>query len=175
MKKSIAGLTLLLVSLSACGDSGGSSGGLSSEDKEAASAISAAIVEAGTDGGSFTADPDEADCIAEGMVRDVGTDQLVEYGLLTEDLDATSSLDSVKMSEGDAEATADVLMECVDVPALLDDMMGAEEIPAEVQACLEEALTEDTIHSMLVLSLSGSEDEIAEEITAPIMECVMAG
>jgi hypothetical protein len=169
VKKTIAGLSVLLLSLTACG------GGLSSDDKTAIEALSQSIRDDSDQTGAFTSDEAEADCIAEGMVTDIGTDKLVEYDILTSDLKANDTLEQTKMSEGDAGAAADVVLDCMDVRAMMMDQMGVAELPAEVLTCLEGALTDDIIKSMMVASFTGTEDASADEVSAAIMSCVTSG
>jgi hypothetical protein len=169
VKKTIAGLSVLLLSLTACG------GGLSSDDKSAIAALSDSIRDDSDQSAAFTSDKAEADCIAEGMVTGIGVDQLVEYEILTEDFKANDTLEQTKMSEGDAGIAADVVLDCMDVRAMMMDQMGVSELPAEVLTCLEGALSDDIIKSMMVASFTGAEDATADEVSAAIMSCVTSG
>lgn len=170
MKKTIAGLSVLLLSLTACGG-----GGLSSDEKSAIEALSTSIRDDSDQTGAFTSDKAEADCIAEGMVTEIGIDNLVEYEILTEDFKANDTLEQTEMSEADAGAAADVVLDCMDVRAMMMDQMGVSELPAEVLTCLEGALSDDIIKSMMVASFTGTEDETANEVSAAIMSCVTTG
>lgn len=158
----IAGLTM---TLTACGGSG--------DDDAAAKAISDSIMEE-QEGGSaevFAMKREEADCIGEGFVGEIGVDQLQEYGFLTEDLKA-EPMTSVTMDTADAEAATGVLFDCADVPALMSQAMASgQQVDAKTQKCLDEVLTEDKLRTMFTLMFSGKQDEASQEVIAPMMEC----
>ena len=119
----------------------------------------------------FAMKRDEADCIGEGFVGEIGVDQLQEYGFLTEDLKA-EPMTSVTMDTADAEAATGVLFDCADVPALMSQAMASgQQVDAKTQKCLDEVLTEDKLRTMFTLMFSGKQDEASQEVIAPMMEC----
>lgn len=161
--------TTLLLSVTAC--SGGGGIGTSGDDQKAADAIAGSIMKgqksAGTD--VFSMKQDEADCIGEGFVDEIGTDQLQEYGFLTEDLKANESLTSVEMSTADAEAAADTLFDCADVQQMMLGSMG--DLDAKTKKCIEDVMTEDALHSLFVKMFSGKQEAAGQELIAPMMKC----
>lgn len=159
-------LAASLLTLTACG--GGN------DDAEAAKAISDSIMKSQEDQSGATAQMfamprEDADCIGEGFVEAVGTEQLQEYGFLTEDLEAADDFTDVEMSEEDAGAAADTLLECADVQEMMSQAMG--EVDAKTRECLEEVLTEDALRSLFTKMFSGQQEEAGQELIAPMMEC----
>ena len=158
-------LAALLLPLTACG--GGD------DDAKAAKAISDSIMESQEDqaGGAqmFTMPREDADCIGEGFVDQIGTEQLQEYGFLNEDLTAAEDFTDVKMSEEDAGSAADTLIECADVEQMMSEAMG--EVDAKTRECFEEVLTEDALRSVFTKMFSGKQDEAGQELIQPMMEC----
>lgn len=170
MTKTLAAAAIsgLLLTLTACGGDGGSS-----DDEAAAQAISDSIMkeQEGGSGDVFTMDREEADCIGDGFVEDIGVDRLQEYGFLTEDLEA-EAMTNVTMETEDAEAATGVLFDCADVTELMSQAMASgEQVDAATQKCLEDVLTEDKLRSMFTLMFSGKQDQASQEVIAPMMKC----
>ncbi len=85
--RTIGATAALALLLGACGGS---------DDDAASKAISDSIMDSGNE--TFEVTQEQADCVGDGMVDGIGTDKLVEYGIITEDNEASDGLDSVKMS-----------------------------------------------------------------------------
>jgi hypothetical protein len=157
----------LLLTLTACGGGG--------DDAEASKAISDSIMKSqeqqqGGTGDIFAMQREEADCIGEGFVDKIGTEQLQEYGFLTEDLKAAEEgLTDVKMSTEDAEAAADTLLGCADVQQMMTKAMG--EVDAKTKECLEGVLTDDALRSLFTKMFSGNQEEAGQELIQPMMKC----
>lgn len=159
-------LGTLLLALTAC--SGGD------DDAKAAQAISDAIMESqegqqGAGAQMFTLPREDADCIGAGFVDEIGTERLQEYGFLTEDLESASNFTDVEMSQEDAASAADTLLACADVQQMMGTAMA--DFDAETRACFEEVLTDEALRSLFTKMFSGRQDEAAQELTAPMMEC----
>lgn len=159
-------LTVLLLTLAACG--GGD------DDAQATKAISDSIMasQENQEGGNaqmFAMPREDADCIGEGFVADIGTEELQEYGFLTEDLTAAEDFTNVEMSQADAESAADTLLECADVQQMMAQAMG--EVDTKTRECFEEVLTEDALRSLFTKMFSGQQEEAGQELIAPMMEC----
>ena len=159
-------LAALLLPLTACG--GGD------DDAKAAKAISDSIMESQQNQASgnaqmFAMPRKDADCIGEGFVDQIGTEQLQEYGFLTEDLKAAEDFTNVEMSKEDATAAADTLLECADVQQMMSEAMG--EVDAKTRECFEEVLTEDALRSLFTKMFSGQQEEAGQELIQPMMEC----
>lgn len=169
MTKTLASAALagLLFTLTACG---------SGDDEKAATAISDSIIEEqkGAEGSNvFKLERKEADCIGEGFVDKIGTDQLQEYGFLTEDLKTAKQLTNVEMSTEDAESASDTLFECADVQKMLTQAMG--DVDAKTKACIEDVLTEDALRTLFTKMFSGKQEEAGRELIEPMMKCSTAG
>ncbi len=156
------GLALLLA-LGACG---------SGDDGKAADAISESLTAENDEVLKVT--DEQADCVGEGFVDEIGTDKLTEYGILTEDLEASDEALDTKMEQADAEAAAGVLVDCTDAAELFSDaMFQGEDIPAEAQACIDEALTDDVVEDFFTATFA-QDEALATEAMTPLQEC-MAG
>ena len=161
-------LTALLLSLTACG------GG---DDEAASKAISDSIMkeQQGGESSVFTMKRDEADCIGEGFVDDIGVDKLKEYDFLDEDLKA-KPMTNVVMKPDDAEAATDVLFDCADVQGLMNKALSSGgQMDEKTKACLDEVLTEDKLKSMFTLMFSGEQEKANQEVIQPLTECAMGG
>jgi predicted ATP-grasp superfamily ATP-dependent carboligase len=159
-------LAALTLTLAGCGNS---------DDDEAAKAISDSIMkEQGKAGGDvFVMKREEADCIGEGFVDNIGTEQLQDYGFLTEDLETADKMSEVKMSTEDAEAASGTLFDCADVQAMMSKAMG--DVPAEAKECLDKVMTEDALRDMFTLMFSGKQEAASQKMVKPMMECAASG
>ena len=151
MAKFAALLCAAALSLTACGN----------EDDDTAKAnISAELQKPSSLGPS--ASEEEADCLAGGMVDEVGAEQLQEYGFLTEDLKVNQEATKFNMDEGDAEAFAGVYLECIDVEqATLEqaaESKGAE-LTAKEQTCIQDEVDEETVEQGLVAFFQDEQDK----------------
>jgi len=156
---------VLVLALGACGTGG-------DDDGKAADAISSSLT-ADSDQALQVTD-EQADCVGEGFVDDIGTDKLTDYGILTEDLEASDKALDTKMDKADAEAAAAVLVGCTDAQKLFSDAISqGQEIPAEAQACLDEALTDEVVTDFFAATFA-QDTALAAEAMTPLQEC-MAG
>ena len=143
MKKTLAALVtaVLALSLSSCG---------SNDDAKASEAISDQVM-ASQKSSSGTSQllklkQKEADCIGDGMVDKIGTDQLQEYKILTEDLKSNKDVTGVTMSKDDAKAATDVLFDCTDVPAMMQKALdSAGQVPDEMKECVNKQINEENL------------------------------
>ena len=148
-------------SLSACG-----------QDEEAASkAISDSIMESNDE--TFQVTREEADCVGDGMVEEIGVDKLTEYKIITEDLEPNDGIDKVEMSQGDAESAADVMTRCADIKGLFTSAMG--EMPEEARQCVEENLDDQVLHDFLTAVFMNDQDAGNDQLLGALQECVNPG
>lgn len=160
----VGGMALAML-LSACG-------GGSDEDAKAADAISASMMAEADE--EFPVEQAQADCVGDGLVDKVGVDKLKEYGLLNEDLTVNESVGQVTMEQTQADQAAGVLVGCVDAMKVFTEELGGDEsLSAEQQACLSEAITEESLTSMFSLIFQGKDDEATEGMMKPVMDCMM--
>ena len=158
--RTIAVTALLAVSLTACGQ----------DDQEASDAISASIMESNDE--TFKVTQEEADCVGDGMVEQIGVDKLTDYGIITEDLKANDGIEDVKMSEGDASSAADVMAGCADIKELFTSAMG--ELPQEAQQCVEENLDDEVLHNFLTAVFMNDQEKGNQELMGALSECLGA-
>ena len=168
MKRTV--LSALLASvlvLSGCG---------SSEDDDAKTAISDYFSQQQANQQGAAMKEKEADCLAEGMVDDIGVDQLKEYKILNDDGSFNKKVQSFEMSQDDAEVMADSFLSCTDTVEQMKTQVESApnaESP-EAQKCFEETLTEENVRSMMVASFSGDQEK-AGEFQNELMQCAAAG
>ena len=147
------------------------------DDAEASKALSASIMKSQKSGGDqasslLSLDQKEADCIADGLVDKIGTDQLQEYKLLTADNKASKDVTAVKMSKGDAKSATDVLFDCTDVPGMMNKAMTSSgQVPKEMQACVTKALNEDALRGMFTEVFAGNQEAAQQKLVEPMMKC----
>ena len=159
--RTIGAATVLALSLAACGN----------DDAAASEAISKSIMESNDE--SFKVTQDEADCVGDGMVEEIGVEKLTEYGIITEDLESSGGINNVEMSEGDAESAADVMSECADIKQIFTNAMG--ELPEEAKACVDENLDDEVIHEFLVAIFMNDQEAGQQGVMTALQECMSAG
>ena len=160
--RTIGAIAVLVLTLGACG------GG---DDEKASKSLSASIMDSNDE--TFEVTQEQADCVGDGFVEEIGTDKLVEYEVLKDDLSANEGIENVEMSEDDAGSAADVMLDCVDIKEVFTSSMG--ELPAEAKACFEENLTDDLMRGFLVALFQGDEDGGTQELMTALTECMSAG
>jgi hypothetical protein len=159
--RTIGAVAALALSLTACG----------ADDEAASKAIADSIMDSNDE--TFKVTQEQADCVGDGMVEDIGTDKLVEYGLITEDNKAADGIDSVKMSEGDAQSAADVMQDCADIKSIFTDAMGSS-VPEEAATCIDEKLTDDVLNEFLVAVFMDDQEAGTQGLMTALQECMTA-
>ena len=149
----------LALTLTACG---------TSDDETASKAISDSLMESNDE--AFEVTRKQADCVGDGMVEEIGTEQLTEYGIITEDLESSGGIENVEMSQEDAEAAADVMGECADIRELFTDAMG--QLPQEAQDCVEENLTDEVLDEFLVAVFMNDQEKGTQGMMTALQECL---
>lgn len=168
----LAALALLL------GGCGGGSNDEQTQDEAASQAISDSIMkeQKSNDSASqfFTMKQKDADCIGEGLVDQIGTDQLQTYGLLTKDNKAKDTVTDVKMSPADAKSATDVLFDCTDVATMMQKAMAQSgDIPDQMKVCINKVLTEDTLRGMFTKIFSGQQEQAQKALVQPLTKCAL--
>jgi hypothetical protein len=163
-------LAALAVFATACGGSGDDE-----ESAAAAKSISDSLVSAegqGEAGQFFDLSREDADCIGDGMVEEIGLDQLREYGLVTDDNETKGSVTDVTMSAADAKATTNVLFECTEVESMVKKAMAESgQIPEQFQDCVDEVLDEKALRNMFTKIFNGKQDEAQQALVQPMLAC----
>lgn len=155
----LAACALLLLPVAGCGGNG--------DDEKAARELSKSLR---ADDNDLPVSKKQADCIADDMVENVGTEDLQKYGILDKDLKAKDEVGEVKMSKDDAEGAADAMMNCVDAQKLVVDAVGTS-LGEEAGKCLEDSLEDDAIREFFVGLFSGDQDEASKKLVEPMMKC----
>ncbi|MEO5709354.1 MAG: hypothetical protein ABIQ59_06000 [Nocardioidaceae bacterium] len=171
MKKTLAaaGAVVLALGLSSCGGGG--------DDAAASKSLSDSIMKsqnAGSGAASSLLDlkQKEADCIGQGMVDKIGTDQLIQYKILTKDNKASKDVTAAKMSKGDAATATDVLFGCTDVPGMMNKAMTSSgQVPKEMRACVTKALNDSALRGMFTEVFAGNQDAAKQKLIQPMMKC----
>ena len=160
-------LTVLAFTLSACGGNG---------DAEASKAISDSIMTSQKSQGSssqfFEMKREDADCIGDGLVGEIGTEQLQDYGLLTEENKTDKGVGDVKMSKSDSESATGVLFGCTDVEGMMQTAITKSgSVPAQMKDCVNKTLTEENLRPMFSKIFQGKQEEAQKDLTTPMMKC----
>lgn len=117
---------------------------------------------------------EDAACLSDGIVDEVGTDKLKEYGLLNDDLEVESEVSEVTMEAGDADAMAEVFVGCVEAEKMLEDqfatMTGS--LTPEQQECMKEVLDEDKVKEIMSATFQGDMSDMQSSLQEDFMTCV---
>jgi len=174
MKKHALGLALVacLFPLTACGGDGGSGSSgdsskgssqtdeLSGNEQKASDAIAADLKKSSS--GGFEVTGDEASCVGDGMVSDLGIDKLQKYKFVDKSYKSTGQSGQTPMSQADAETTVKVFEGCTDLEKMFQDALAEQQMPKKAKDCLAEEMSGELIHDVLVASFSGAEAPPAE-------------
>ena len=156
----LAAALALLLALTACG---------ASDDEKAADAVAQSLMQDRDE--AFRVSREQADCVGAGFVDRIGVEKLQEYGVITDDLSASDTV-NVKMPKADAEAAAAVLVDCTDAAQLFrDEVFSGQDVPDEAQECLDGALTDDVVEAFFAATFS-QDQAAAAEAMAPLQECM---
>lgn len=166
MKKTAAVLTAAMLVLSACGNG---------DDDQARENIKAAVLD--EEGSQLTAGTrateEQADCIADGMVDDVGVETLQEYELLTEELEINDEAAPTDMAAEDADALAGVFVDCIDIEQMFAGQFDTGELTDEQQSCITDAIDEDAMKDGLAATFQGETDEGFDAMRDEMTACVV--
>ena len=174
--------SLLLAVLTGCGGDGSegadSSSTLSADEQKAADNLSAQIIRSGSMSQPVSENSvteEQADCIAEGAVAEVGLAELQEYGIVTDDLLVNKSIQGVEMDAEDADALAGVFIECIDAEALFEGRFlaglpkrGSEQ---DRRACVQEAVVVDAVQEVLAASFRGAPADAYADMQQAVSSC----
>jgi hypothetical protein len=167
--KTVAVLCAALLALTACG------GG---DDETARENIKASLLDRGEDLAGTEITDEQAGCVSDGMVDEVGVEKLQDYKLLDEDLKIQEDAEAEDMERGDAEALAKVFVDCVDMEAMFEEQFASgagAQLTDEQQSCITDAIDGDVIEKALADTFQGKEADPAAELQGDIMACVTGG
>ena len=170
--------------LAGCGGDGTTSTpSRTTDEQKAADNLAAQIIRSGsmseTSSSESAVTDEQATCIAEGAVDDVGLAELQGYGILTEDLRVDKSIQGVEMRAEHADALAGVFVECIDAEALFEERFVAG-LPeggsvAQRRACVDEAVGEGDVLEILSASFQGLRPAAYTRLQRAVSACAGDG
>jgi hypothetical protein len=167
MLKTGAVLCTLLLALTACG------GG---DESAAKDSIKASLLDNPDLAGGTEMTDEEAGCVSDGMVDDLGVEKLQDYKLLDDNAEIIEDAQPDDFSAEDADALADTIVGCVDVEELLSERMGAtmEQMTDEQASCITDAFDEDTIKDIISAGFQGEDatSALPGDLQEQVMGCV---
>jgi len=171
---------LLVAGLAGCGDDedDAPASSLTQDEQKAADNLAAQIIRSGTmsqqDTSEGSVTEQQATCVAEGAVTEIGLAELQEYGIVTEDLRVNKSIQGVEMNGADADALASVFVDCVDAEALFEERFLAM-MPGgrseELRTCVQDAVDESAVQDVLAASFKGRDTGAYAEMQKDVRSC----
>jgi len=121
------------------------------------------------DGEDFTRD--QVTCLAQGWVKAVGVEAFQSAGVSPDDISSNNQdFNDLHLSKAQANDMVDVYDGCgIDVQQLMLKSFASDSATPKQQACLEKALTEDAIRTLLVdsiLNQSNSDSPLMKTLSA---------
>jgi hypothetical protein len=174
MMKKIALVAAMALVVAACGGGSdtGSSGGLSSDEKAAAQEFAIGFREGfddGSDGISVT--EDQSLCVGEKYVGAFGVSRLEDIGNGADDPNFTVPVD-------EAREMASLFLDCVPMRDIVVESLSAgdSEMTESQIACFSDALTDEVLEDMLVVTFAGEEaaPDAQSALVAAMFSCFNA-
>ncbi|MGI9600614.1 MAG: hypothetical protein ACR2QE_01925 [Acidimicrobiales bacterium] len=116
---------------------------------------------------SNTFSEEQAACVANRSVDEVGEDTFAGYGITAETVEQ-DTLNDIEFAEDDADTLADVFVECGDMMAVM--LEGFDASDAE-EACLLGAISEDDLKEFMSLNFQGRDDETLAVFSGAFTQC----
>ncbi len=164
MPKTLALLCALLLTLTACG----------SDESEAKDSIKASLLDNPKVTGTELTD-EEAGCVSDGMVDEIGVDKLQEAKLLDDENKVVED-PNLDLGATEADSLAEVIVGCVDVEELLTEQLGPmmENMTDEQTACITEAFDEDVFTEVISASFQGKDasSAIPGDVQQQVTGCI---
>ena len=166
MTKIVAVLCAALLTLTACG---------SSDDDTAKENIKAGIKKEGSSVAAGTkVTDDQAQCVADGLVDDVGVEKLQKYKLLDDNLEYNSEANPTDMSSDDAQAFAKTVVGCVDFKKIFEEQLATSgtELSDDQKQCISDSIDEDTLANVLAEGFQGKDSAMPSDMQNKLMKCM---
>ena len=115
--------------------------------------------------------PTQAACMGVDIVEKIGVDELVEAGLLTEDLEVPKG-DTAPLTPEMADTAAQVTVDCIGVDLFAD--MVLEEVgdaPAKIKRCVRDTVDQELMREVFATIFAGDEDEAEEMFVSALEGC----
>jgi hypothetical protein len=175
-----------LLGLAACGDDDGGEGGGSSDDlttEEQAFADAWAKVLSDTDDDGFVFAEDDAQCMGEAIMAEIGTAPFDDAGLEPADVGGEDDgdddspgelLGTGTISDDQATAILDVWDGCTDLNAAFVELLAAgADLDDEAQSCIEDRLDDDDlVRAGFMASLTSEDSEPPPEVATALVTVV---
>ncbi len=147
--------------------------GCGNDDEKAKESIQAKMLEENEIAGTKVTE-DDATCLSDGIVDEIGTDQLKEYGLLNDDLEVEDSVGDVKMEKEDADSMASVFVDCMDAEKIIEDQFSSmsSSLSDEQQKCVEDVLDEEKVKEIMSLAFQGDTSGMGSLMQEDMMNCI---
>ena len=170
MKKTVAVLCAALFSLTAsCGND---------DEDQAKDNIKTALLEEDA-GLAASADitEEQAECVSNGMVDELGVEKLQDYGLLNNDLEVQEDPQAADMDRGDAESMARVFVGCVDVEKIFQEQFAENGagLSKKQQDCIRKAVDVEVIEKVLADTFQGEDADPTAQLQDELMACIAGG
>jgi hypothetical protein len=166
MTKLVAILCAALLTLTACG---------SSDDDTAKENIKASIKKQGSSlaGGTKVTD-DQAQCVADGLVDDLGVDKLQKYKLLDDNLEVNNDANPTDMTSDDAQTLAKTVVGCVDFKKIFEEQLAGSgtQLTDDQKNCVSDAIDEDTLTDVLAQGFQGKDPQMPSDMQGDLMKCM---
>ncbi len=166
-KMTVTVLATLSLLLTGCG---------SDDGKQAKENIKASILDEQEIAGTEVTE-DDATCLSDGIVDEIGTEKLQEYKLLNEDLEVEEEVGDVTMDKTDADAMAGVFVDCVDAEKMLEDQFSSmtSSLSKEQQECMKDVLDEEKVKEIMSATFQGDTAGMQSSLQEDFMTCIQPG
>ena len=112
----------------------------------------------------------EEECLTAGLSEAIGPERMAELDASAGAADDMSEVFS-QMTEVEVDALVEVIGTCIDVEAMLTAEMTGDELSPEAVACLAGSFAEeDTLHSLIRVSMTGEDPTTNPEFTALMVQ-----
>jgi hypothetical protein len=116
---------------------------------------------------------DQAGCIADEFVDNLGVDKLRRYGILDQNLVMQPEADPKSLAPADADAVAQSVTDCIDLGAFIVSQMGSlVHLTADQLQCMAGAVDENVFREQLSLVLQGKDGDLTTGMRADLVKCI---
>ena len=124
----------------------------------------------GVGAGDSDVGSEEEECLVSGLSQAIGPERMAELDASAGAADDMSEVFS-QMTEAEVDALVEVIGTCIDVEAMLTAEMTGDELSPEAVACLAASFAEeDTLHSLIRVSMTGEDPTTNPEFTALMVQ-----
>lgn len=173
-------LALVLLGAAACGDDDdGGGGGLSSAEQDYADAWAGTLSDDDGDGEGFSFVADEAQCMGDALMAELGTGPFDEADIAADEIDTESDEDDSPgellgagvITDDQADAILESWDDCTDLNAAFVDLVAAEsDLDDEARSCIEDGLAEDDlVHEGFKASLTSDDEDPPDEVITALV------